>query len=57
MKDAFSNISKNPNSRAQKTRSTTSAKIQTLEHKRHHELCKETKNNVSTKLANVGIQR
>jgi hypothetical protein len=53
MKDAFSNINKNPNSKAQKTRPITSTIIQTLEHKKHHELCKETQNNASTKLANV----
>jgi hypothetical protein len=55
MKDALDNINKNPNSRAQKTHKTTSARIQTLEHERHHELCKETKTNVSTKLAKAQI--
>jgi hypothetical protein len=57
MKDALGNINKIPNSRAQKTCSTTSTRIQTLEHERHHKLCKETKNNGSTKLANARIQR
>jgi hypothetical protein len=53
MKDALSNINKNPNSRTKKRYSTTSARIQSLKHERHLELCKETKNNVSTKLANA----